>query len=174
MQILASATLIFILRVLGVTLSTIRVLLMMRGMKLISAGLGFFEVLVYALAIGRVVQDLNNIPNLVGYCLGFSVGTLLGMWLEERMAIGFATVRVISPGQGHMVAEAIRGAGYGATEGRARGKDGIVNTVKTTVRRRDVDGVCEIVHQIAPDAFITIEETRKVERGYLRAARHER
>jgi uncharacterized protein YebE (UPF0316 family) len=165
---------IFILRVLGVSLSTVRVLLMTRGRKLLSAAFGFFQTLVYVLAIGKVVQDLNNIPNLMSYCLGFSMGTLLGMWLEERIAIGFATIRVISPGRNHQVAEAIRRAGYGATEGIAQGKEGIVGTVKTVVRRRDVETVCEIIYQSAPDAFITIENTQKVERGYLRTVRNER
>jgi uncharacterized protein YebE (UPF0316 family) len=165
---------IFVLRVLGVSLSTVRVLLMTRGMKLISAVFGFFEVLVYAIAIGKVVQDLNNIPNLISYCLGFSVGTLLGMLLEERIAIGFATIRVVYPGQSHQIAEAIRHAGYGATEGIAHGKEGIVGTIKTIVRRREVEAVCGIIYQCAPDAFITIEDTRKVTHGYLRAVRHER
>ncbi len=174
MNILIGSVIIFGLRVLGVALSTIRVLLMMRGMKWTAAALGFFEVLVYALAIGQVVQDLNNIPYLLGYCLGFSVGTILGMWLEERLAIGFATVRVISLDHSQKIADAIRAAGYGATEGYAHGKDGLVKTVKTVVRRRDVEAVCDLVHQVAPEAFTTVEETRRVERGHLRATRHAR
>ena len=96
MEIVLNVLFIFVLRVLGVSLSTVRFLLMTRGRKLLSAVFGFFQTLVYAVAIGKVVQDLNNIPNLMSYCLGFSVGTLLGMWLEERIAIGFATIRVIS------------------------------------------------------------------------------
>lgn len=172
--IVSGALLIFSLRVLGVALSTIRVLLMTRGMKYTSAFLGFFEVLVYAVAIGTVVQDLSNIPYLLSYCLGFSVGTLLGMWLEERMAIGFATIRVISPGKGKQVAAALREAGYGVTEGRARGRDGSVGTVKTVVRRRDVEAASAIIYHVAPEAFVTVEETRRVEHGYLRATRHAR
>jgi uncharacterized protein YebE (UPF0316 family) len=174
MEIVLNVLFIFVLRVLGISLSTVRILLMTRGRKLLSAAFGFFQTLMYAVAIGKVVQDLNNIPNLISYCLGFSVGTLLGMWLEERLAIGFATIRVISPGQSQQVAEAIRNAGYGATEGMAYGKEGIVGTVKTIVRRRDVQSVYEIIHQCAPGAVITIEDTQKVERGYLRTARHER
>jgi uncharacterized protein YebE (UPF0316 family) len=174
MEVLLNVIFIFVLRVLGVSISTVRVLLMTRGMRLVSAALGFFEVLVYALAIGRVVQDLNNIPNLMSYCLGFSVGTLLGMWLEQRLALGYATVRVITVANGHQVAQAIHAAGFGATEDRARGKDGFVGIVTTVVRRREVDAVRYVVHQAAPKAFITVEETRQVERGYLRATRHAR
>jgi uncharacterized protein YebE (UPF0316 family) len=174
METVLTASFIFALRVLGVSISTVRVLLMTRERKLVAPMLGFFEVLVYVVAIGKVVQDLNNLPNLLSYCLGFSAGTMLGMWLEGRMAIGFATVRVISPGRSHEVAQALRQAGYGTTEGRARGKDGTVSTAKTVVRRREVEEVCALIHQIAPNAFITVEETRRVERGYLRATRHAR
>jgi uncharacterized protein YebE (UPF0316 family) len=174
MEILLNVLFIFVLRVLGVALSTVRVLLMTRGMKVVSALLGFFEVLVYAVAIGKVVQDLNNIPNLLSYCLGFSVGTLLGMWLEERMAIGYATIRVISPGKSRKIAAAIRQAGYGATEDRALGRDGIVNMITIVLRRREVDDVYQMIREVSSDAFITVEETRRVERGYLRASRHER
>jgi uncharacterized protein YebE (UPF0316 family) len=117
---------------------------------------------------------LNNIPNLLSYCFGFSVGTLVGMWLEERLAIGYSTIRVISPGRGPTIAEALRKAGHGATEGTARGKDGVVGTVKTVVRRRDLDSACAIIYQAAPDAFVTIEEARRVQHGYVRAARHAR
>jgi uncharacterized protein YebE (UPF0316 family) len=174
MEIVSNVLFIFVLRVTGVSLSTIRVLLMTRGMKLIAATLGFFEVLVYVLAIGRVVEDLNNIPNLLSYCLGFSAGVLLGMWIEQRIAVGFATIRVISSKNGHQIAQAIHEAGYGATEDWARGRDGLVGIITTVVRRREVETVCAIVREITPSAFITIEETRRVERGYMRAARHER
>jgi uncharacterized protein YebE (UPF0316 family) len=141
---------------------------MMRGMKWRAAALGFCAVLVQVVAIGKVVQNLTNIPNLLSYCLGFSAGTLLGMWLEQRLALGFATVRVISPDQSHEVAMAIRQAGYGATEDLARGKDGIVGTVTTVVRRREIETVSAIIYEVAPNAFVTIEETRRVEHGYLR------
>jgi uncharacterized protein YebE (UPF0316 family) len=174
MEIVLNVSLIFALRVLGVTLSTVRVLLMLRGLKIVSALMGFFEVLVYAVAIGKVVQDLNNIPNLMSYCLGFSVGTLLGMWLEERLALGYATVQVISPGRSHAIADAIRQAGYGATEDRAFGKDGIVNMITTVVHRRDIEDVSRIIRDVSADAFITVGETRTVQHGYLRAGRHAR
>ena len=125
-DIILGALLIFALRVLGIAISTIRVLLMTRGRKLATATLGFVEVLVYALAFGQVVQDLSNLPYLLSYCVGFSVGTLVGMWIEERLAIGYATIHVISQDHGHEIAQALHKAGYGATEGTARGKDGFV------------------------------------------------
>lgn len=173
-DVLIAAFIIFLLRVVGVTLATLRVLLMTRGYKLLSATSGFIEVLVYVLAIGQVVQNLSNLWNLFGYCFGFFVGTLLGMSIEERMALGYATVRVISVERADAIAEAIREAGYGATEGWGYGAKGLIGTVKTVVRRKEVDAVCDLISQADSEAFITVEETRWVSRGYMRMARHER
>ena len=173
-QVLWGGFLIFVLRVIGVTLATMRVLIMMRGKKLLSASIGFFEVLVYVIAIGRVVNDLANIWNLLGYSLGFAVGTLVGMWLEERLAMGYASVRIVSKQKGHVVAEAIREAGYGATLEWGRGRNGVVGMVLATVRRKEVAEVCAVADRVDPSAFVTVEETRSIRRGYMRIARHER
>ena len=61
-EVITAVLIILILRVIGVTLATFRVLIMMRGQKLLSAFIGFFEVLVYVLAIGEVVNNLSNTP----------------------------------------------------------------------------------------------------------------
>jgi uncharacterized protein YebE (UPF0316 family) len=173
-QILWAVFLIFILRVIGVTLATVRVLIMTRGKKLLSASIGFFEVLVYALAIGQVVNNLSNVWNLASYSFGFAVGTLVGMWLEERLALGFASVRIVSKYKGSAIAGAIRDAGYGATVEWGQGRSGAVGLVVAAVRRKEVGAVTALADKIDPDAFVTVEETRTIRRGYMRIARHER
>lgn len=165
--VLLGALLIFLLRVIGVTLATLRVLVMMRGSKVGSAALGFFEVLVYVLAIGEVVNNLSNVWNILGYCLGFSAGTLVGMWLDERYITGFANVRIISRYKAQRIVETVREAGYGATLEWAAGKNGSVGVVLATVNRRDVNQVCGLADEVDPQAFITVEEARTVRRGYM-------
>jgi uncharacterized protein YebE (UPF0316 family) len=173
-EVIGAFFLIFVLRIFGVALSTIRVLIMMRGQKLISASIGFFEVLVYVLAIGPVVNNLGNVWNLLGYCLGFAVGTLAGMKLEEQLALGYASIRIVSKYKGAAVANAIHEAGYGATLEMGHGRDGVVGLVTATVRRKEVNSVCALADQVDPTAFVTVEETRTIRRGYMRIARHER
>ena len=173
-QVLWAVFLIFVLRVIGVTLATVRVLIMTRGKKLVAASIGFFEVMVYALAIGQVVNNLSNVWNLLGYSFGFAVGTLVGMWLEERLALGYATVRIVSKYKGQAVADAIREGGYGATVEWGQGRNGAVGLVTATVRRKEVEAVCALADQVDEDAFVTVEEARTIRRGYMRIARHER
>lgn len=172
--VLLGATLIFFLRVIGITLSTVRMLVMMRGQKLLSAVLGFFEVLVYVIAIGQVVTNLSNIWNILGYCLGFSAGTLVGMWLDERVVGGYANVRIISRYQAPGIVEAIREAGYGATLDWATGRSGSVGMVMATVRRKEVKELCDLADHVDSTAFITVDEARTVRRGYMHLTQREK
>ena len=164
---LLGALFIFALRVFGITVSTIRVLVMMRGKKLAAFVFGFFEVLAYVVAIAEVVSNLDNIWNVLGYCLGFSVGTVAGMVYDERTATGYANVRIISRYQAQRVIDQIHAAGYGATVGYGHGRDGTVGMIVAVVRRREAEAVCVIAESADPNAFITIEDARAIRRGYL-------
>lgn len=173
-EIIFAALMIFALRVIGVTLATVRVLIMMRGRKILAATMGFFEVLVYVLAIGQVVNNLSNVWNLLGYCAGFAAGTLVGMMIDDRLALGYSTVRIVSRFNTQFCAEAIRDAGYGATVEWGQGRGGTVGLIYVTVRRKEVAEIVKLVESADPEAFLTVEETRTIRRGYMRIARHER
>lgn len=172
--IIAGAVIIFFLRVFGIAVSTLRVLVMMRGKKLAAFVAGFFEVLTYVIAIGQVVNNLDNVWNVLGYCLGFSVGTVVGMLLDERTASGFANVRIISRYKAQSIVDAIHQAGYGATVGWGHGRGGTVGMIVAVVRRKEIDKICTIAEDVDPSAFITIEDTRTIRRGYLQMSYQEK
>lgn len=167
---LLGALVIFALRVFGITISTIRVLVMMRGKKLAAFVFGFFEVLAYVIAIAEVVNNLDNFWNVLGYCLGFSVGTVAGMIYDERTAAGYANVRIVSRYQAQAIIEQIHQAGFGATVGYGHGRDGTVGMIVAVVRRKEAEAVCAIAERADPNVFITIEDARAIRRGYMRMA----
>ncbi len=171
LPVVQAALFIFVLRVIGVALSTVRVLVKMRGQKLLSMVMGFFEVLVYVIAIGQVVNNLENVWNILGYCLGFSAGTLIGMWLDERFVRGFASVRIVSRYKAQRLGDSIREAGYGATVAWGSGQRGSVGIVTATVLRQEVPAVCRVADEVDPEAFVTVEEARAVRRGYMHMQR---
>ncbi len=166
---LASALLIFGLRVVDVSISTVRMLAIIRGQKVMAWFLGFFQALVFVVAIRQVFANLDNIWNMVGYAAGFATGTVVGMWLEERLAMGYTHMRIISPGRGHILAERLRDAGYAVTEVAGRGRDGTVTVLNVTVPRKQVPTVRRIVTDFDAKAFITTEDVRPLRRGYFRA-----
>ncbi len=164
-----SALFIFVLRLADMTLDTLRVLFMMRGRKLTAGAIGFAQATIFVIAISTVLSQLGNWLNIIGYAGGFAAGVVVGMIIEERMALGFGQMRIISSSKGQAVANALRAVGYAVTEMSGRGKDGMVNVLLITVRRKEVDHVQDIVLQADESAFITIEEVRPLWRGFYRA-----
>ncbi|UCD42559.1 MAG: DUF2179 domain-containing protein [Chloroflexota bacterium] len=164
-----SAGLIFLLRVTDMSLDTLRVLFVMRGRKAIAWILGFFQAVVYVIAIASVLRDLTNPLNIIGYAAGFATGVVLGMAIEERLAIGHVHMRIISSHRGTGVAERLRLEGYAVTEVPARGKDGMVTMLNCSVLRKDVKKIGLMVNEVDEEAFITSEEIRPIRRGFWRA-----
>ena len=87
---------IFAARVCDVSLATIRTLMVVRGQKLYAAIIGFFEVIIYILALGKIFSDLSNPLNLLFYALGFATGNYVGTFLEGKLAVGVFTAQVIT------------------------------------------------------------------------------
>lgn len=158
---------IFGLRIVDVSLATLRMLLSVRGIKFIAPIIGFFEVLIWILAIGTAIQHLDSPFHLIGYAGGFAVGTLVGLLIEERMAIGMAAIRVMSRHGGVEIAEALRDRGFGVTEFAGQGREGHVEVVDAVLRRRDLPAVLREVTFWDSDAFITVQEPRAIHQGWL-------
>jgi uncharacterized protein YebE (UPF0316 family) len=164
-----SAGIIFGLRVTDMTLDTLRVLFVMRSRKFVAWILGFFQALVFVIAITSVLRDLSNPLNILGYAAGFATGVVVGMAIEQRLAIGHVHMRVISPTRGTGIAEKLRGEGYAVTEVPARGKDGMVTMLNCSVLRKETKRIRSMVNEVDPDAFITSEDIRPIRRGFWRA-----
>ncbi len=160
---------IFALRIGDMSLDTIRVLFVVRGRKAWAWGLGFVQALIFVVAISSVLTHLDNPLNVVAYAAGFATGNVVGMLMEERMAIGFLQFTIISSTRGADVAEQLRKSGYAVTEIPARGRNGTVTMLQTSVRRKDLDNIETIVLEADPEAFVILDEIRPVRRGFFRA-----
>ena len=166
MNIFLEALLIFGLRVLGIAVSTLSTLMTVQGRKIYAVAAGFVSSLVYVIAIGKVVTNLNNVWNVVAYAGGFAGGTLIGMMLEQRLALGYAEVRFISTDDGHHLAAALREAGFGVTELQGQGREKTVEVVSVLLPRKEVKNVLEIGQRADDDAIVTVTDSRSVQRGY--------
>jgi uncharacterized protein YebE (UPF0316 family) len=163
-----SAGLIFLLRLVNMSLDTLRVLMVTRGRKGLAWVFGFLQTVVFVIVFIYVIQDLNNWLNIVAYAAGFATGNVFGMWIEERIALGHVDLRIISPNWGAAIAERLREDGYAVTEIPARGRDGMVTLLNCSVRRKDLEMVEETIQEIDPKAFVTAEDVRPIQRGFWR------
>jgi uncharacterized protein YebE (UPF0316 family) len=160
---------IFFLRVTDMTLDTLRVLYVMRGQRGITWVLGFLQSAVFVIAITSVLSNLDNPMNIIGYAAGFATGNVIGMVIEEKLAVGFTHVQIVSSRRGVVLAQGLRDNGFAVTEVPARGKDGMVSLLNLSVRRKQVFAVEKIVNEFDEGAFVTTEEVRPMRRGFWRA-----
>jgi len=163
------ALLIFVLRIGDMSLDTIRVLFVVRGRKGLAWGLGFFQSLIFVIAISSVLSKLDNFLTVLGYAGGFATGNVVGMLIEERLAVGHIHFTIMSSTRGASITEKLRASGFAVTEIPARGKNGTVFVLHVDVTRRDKDNVETVVLETDPEAFITAEDVRPIRRGYWRA-----
>lgn len=156
---------IFFARIVDVSLDTLRVQFAIRGRRLISGSLGFFQALVFILAVGSAIQHLNSVGHVIGYAAGFATGTVIGITLERALAYGVATVRVVSRHGGVEIAEALRERGYGVTEFGGYGREGRVEFLHSVVHRSHIEEVLGIIDAHDADAFVTVEEPQVLRGG---------
>jgi len=157
--------LIFLARVADVTLGTMRIIFTSRGKRNLAPLLGFVEVLIWIVAIGQLVQNLGSATSYLGYAAGFAAGNYIGMLLEDRLAIGTLVVRAIVPVGGLEVMKRLHDAGFGVTSVDGQGTTGPVKLVYAVVKRKHIREVMDIIHNVYPKAFITVEDARDAQEG---------
>jgi len=154
---------IFVLRALDVGIATVRIVLLGRGRRVIAAGLGFVEAIVWVVAVARVLGGIDDPARMVAFAGGFAIGTYLGSLVEEWLAIGQSLVRVIAPTGSPSVAPAIRELGFGATVLNGDGMAGDVRLTFSVVPRKDVAAVTKLVRSLNPGAYVTVDPTASVD-----------
>lgn len=157
--------LIFLSRVFDVTLGTIRIIFVSRSKRLLAPILGFFEVLIWIIAITQIMQNLNNWFYYIAYAGGFAMGNYVGIILEEKLALGTLIVRVFLVNDDSSLRDGLYKAGFGVTSVDACGMNGNIKIIYTVVKRKDLDQVIEIIEKCNAKAFYSVEEIKNVKQG---------
>jgi len=157
--------LIFCSRVGDVTIGTLRIIFVSKGKKYLAPILGFFEVLIWILAISRIMQNLDNYVNYVAYAGGFAAGNFVGMLLEEKIAMGVMVVRVITHKPADELIGKLTSIGCGITSVDARGVKEDVHVIYTVIHRSELKYVIDIIKDYNPRAFYSVEDVRYVNEG---------
>ena len=154
--------LIFLARLSDVSLDTMRILFISRGKRLIAPLLGFAQMLIWLLAIRQIILNLSSPLCYIAYAGGFAAGTLVGILLEERLAIGIQVIRIITREDAAELIEFLRTKGHGVTTVDGHGATGKVSIIYTIVKRQDIREVVDIITRFNPKAFYTIEDVRAI------------
>lgn len=158
-------SLIFCARIIDVTIGTLRIVMVAKGQKAVAPILGFFEVLVWLLAISRIFENLDNWLCYFAYGAGFATGNYIGMKLEEKLAMGIVKIQIITRKKADQLIANLTEAGYGITHHDANGANESVSIIYTIINRKEIKKVEEIVTATNPKAFYSIEDVKSVSHG---------
>lgn len=156
---------IFCARVCDMSLDTIRVIFVSKGIKYLPPIIGFVEVIIWLVAIGQVMNNLTNVVCYLAYGAGFATGTFVGMAIEEKLSLGLTSVRIITKEDPAELMQFLRQHNYGVTSIDGEGGTGKVKMVFTIIKRQDLAHVVSIIKQFHPNAFYSVEEVKSVAEG---------
>jgi uncharacterized protein YebE (UPF0316 family) len=154
--------LIFFSRICDVSLGTLRIIFISKGKKFLAPLLGFFEVLIWIVAIKQLMANITTIWLYLVYALGFAAGTYIGMLIEEKISIGKVIIRIITRKDANDLIKKLREEGYKLTVSNAKGRDGEVSIIFSIIERKKLRKIIKIIHEKNPKAFYTIEDLKYV------------
>jgi uncharacterized protein YebE (UPF0316 family) len=157
--------LIFFFRICDVSLGTIRVIFIAKGLKYIAPAIGFFEVIIWLLAIGQVMNNITNVASYIAYGGGFAAGTFIGMKVEEKISLGTVVVRVITPEDPTELIAYLRQRSFGVTVAEGEGSKGKVRIILSVIQRQSLEEVTRGIRQHLPRAFYSVEDVKSVAEG---------
>ena len=161
--------LIFFARICDVSLETIRVIYISKGIKYLAPIIAFFEIVIWLLAMEVVMNDLANIANFFAFAFGFAAGTYIGLVLEEKLSIGMVILRIVTPEESNeSIIAFMQQENYGITSMDAKGSRGSVKMILSLVNRVDVPRIMAHLEKTNPTAFFSIEDVRYVNSGVFR------
>ena len=152
--------LIFIARVMDVSIGTVRLIFIARGFKKLAPILGFFEILIWLVAMRQIMSNLTNPLYFIAYAGGFATGTYAGIYLEEKISIGRVILRIITKRNADKISTEIRKLGHFVTTSDAKSERDKVNIILAIIKRKEIPKVAMIVRAINPHAYYSIEDVR--------------
>lgn len=158
--------LIFFARVTDVSLGTLRMAAIAQGLRKRAALFGFFEILIWIVAISYVLQNLTHMINYLAYAGGYATGNYLGLWIEEKMASGLIKVTIITSKDAKMLIDNLKSRKFGITSVSAMGSRGNVRLVITIIPRKKYPQLQKIINEFNPKAFVEVQAIKQASRIY--------
>jgi uncharacterized protein YebE (UPF0316 family) len=167
---LLGATLIMFMRICDVSIGTMRTILVVQGRKYFAGLAGMIEVLIWVFAIRYIFQNLDDVINLFGYAIGFGIGNVLGITIEQKIGLGFAQLNIISKNYSTNIAEMLRNEKLGVTVLPAQGVSGNVSMIMLIIPRKSQKRIFALIESIDREAFITVQHSLPY-RGFIHGVR---
>lgn len=158
---------IFSIQIIYVTLFTMRSIFVIRGRTYLAAWISIVEVFVYITGLSLVINNLDNILNVIVYCLSYGLGIIIGSFIEQKMALGYTQMQVVTKIVSDSLPKLLREQGFGVTSWIVEGMDGQKQMLNILVKRKGGNSLEKVVKHLDPDAFIISFEPNRFSGGFL-------
>ncbi len=168
MEVFLTYLAIFFAKIAHVSLGTIRIIYLTRNKSIPAGVIGFFEIIIYLIALTMVLQNLNQWQNILVYGLGYAAGNIVGSKIEEKIAIGIVHVQIVTLKNGGETVDILRDLGFGVTSFPCYGREGEHLTLNVIVNRKELPKLMKVIQEHDPAAFISVLDTRQIMGGYFK------
>lgn len=163
--------LIFLSRIADQSIGTLRLIFLSKGFRVLAPILGFFEVIIWLVAVSQIMKHLDNVMCYVAYGAGFAMGNYIGIVLDDKLSIGHVLIRIMPKFETDRLIAYLREQNYGVTSVDAEGSKGHLKVVLTIIKRKEINNVIKIINKFNPNAFYTIEEVKTINEGIFGPSR---
>jgi len=163
---LVMVAIILIINIIYVSFFTIRMILTLKGQRYLAALISTIEVVIYVIGLGLVLDNLNEVQNIIAYAIGYGLGVLTGMKIEEKLALGYITVNVITKEYDRDLPKNLRDRGYGVTTWMANGLEGDRMALQILTPRKYELKLYQTIKELDPKAFIIAYEPKTIYGGF--------
>jgi len=152
--------LIFLSRIIDVSIGTLRLIFISKGYKLIAATLGFIEITIWLIVIRQVMGNMDNIASFLAYGLGFATGNYVGMIIDEKVSMGKVMIRIVTNKDATYLKTQLDATKFNFTSIDGEGKHDFSKVFFSVVQRKHVPKIISIVHEHNPKASYSVQDVR--------------
>lgn len=160
---------IFFGKILEVTVSTVRMVLINRGERIKGTILAFFDILLWLVITGTVLQGFQDDPmRMLVFAVAFAVGNYMGSWVEDKLAFGLSSIQVVVPEseESKKLASVLRDEGFGVTVIKGSGRSGERDLLLLFLKRKQIAQAKTIIDDNYSEAVIVVNDSRVIRGGY--------
>lgn len=164
---MSNLILILIMQLIYVPMLALRTICMVKKLTVLTAVFGVLEALIYVFGLSLVLTGDQTILEMLVYAFGFGIGLIVGIHIENRIAIGFTSVIANIREKNMALITQLRENGYGVTVFEGEGRESSRYRLDILTKRSRETELLELINQYEPSAFVIFYEPKLFKGGYI-------
>ena len=170
MELLMLCLKVFCVRIVDVSMGTFRTIVTVKGKKLLASMIGFVEVFIWFVIVKEALNtESTSLFIALAYAGGYATGTFSGSTLSEKFIKGNFGVQVITSKKDDELVALLKKSGFGVSviDVRSEKEQNEKYMLFIEIDKVKFDDLKKLIKKYDPNAFIVVNETKKVYNGYF-------